>query len=166
MEQNWKLWNQKHNNKHPKTQNRCGNYSLWIFVFFLVSGWGLEATRTQTNKDTQISMQFQHSPRIFVVFVAFCFRLSGFSQPKAGLESRTHEKAGIAGGSGALKGDGQSGMGVTIYIYIYIYIYTYIYIYIYICIYIYIYIYNMYMYTYMHMLMYMYMHTHTYIYIY
>ena len=66
--------------------------------------------------------------------MAFCFRLSGFSQPKAGLESRTHEKAGIAGGSGALKGDGQSGMGVTIYIYththMYIYIYTHVYIYI------------------------------------
>ena len=43
------------------------------FLFGWISGRGFEATRTQTNKDTQMSMQFRQSLWIFVDFVVFWF---------------------------------------------------------------------------------------------
>ena len=55
---------------------------------------------TQTNKDTQISMQFRQSLWIFVVFVAFGFRLRGESQPKEGLNAeptKRHESPVVLG---------------------------------------------------------------------
>ena len=117
-----------------KKQNSSGILSGSLLFCFLVSGWGFEAARTQTSKDTYISIQFRHSLRIFVVFVAFRFRLSG---------------SGIAGGTGDLKGvmsHGDIYIDLCIYTYTYMLyrflcltlsIYIYIYIYLFICLFIY-----------------------------